>query len=135
MNYPASSNVFVAASTVEHYETRRLRKDGAVIDVSVAVSPISTRDGEVVGVSVIGRDISDRKQAEEAILRLAAIVDSSDDAIIGKTMDTTIVCWNRGAERIYGYTAAEVIGRPISVLLPPGLEDEVPADHETASTR
>ena len=41
-------------------------------------------------------------------------------------MDTTIVCWNRGAERIYGYTAAEVIGRPISVLLPPGLEDEVP---------
>ena len=112
--------------TVQHYETRRLRKDGAVLDVSVAVSPISTHDGEVIGVSVIGRDISDRKQAEEAILRLAAIVDSSDDAIIGKTMDTTIVSWNRGAERIYGYTAAEVIGLPISVLLPPGLEDEVP---------
>ena len=112
---------------VEHYETKRLRKDGAVIDVSVAVSPISTRDGEVVGVSVVGRDISERKLAEEASLRLAAIVDSSDDAIIGKTMDTTIVSWNRGAERIYGYTAAEIIGRPISVLLPPGSEDEVPA--------
>ena len=55
---------------VEHYETRRLRKDGAVIDVSVAVSPISTHDGEVVGVSVVGRDISDRKQAEEAIAAL-----------------------------------------------------------------
>ena len=112
---------------VEHYETRRLRKDGAVIDVSIAVSPISTHDGEVVGVSVVGRDISERKQTEEALLRLAAIVNSSDDAIIGKTMDTTIVSWNRGAERIYGYTAAEVVGRPISILLPPGSEDEVPA--------
>ena len=70
MNYPASSNVFVAASTVQHYETRRLRKDGTVIDVSVAVSPISTRDGEVVGVSVVGRDISERKQAEEALAAL-----------------------------------------------------------------
>ena len=112
---------------VEHYETRRLRKNGTVIDVSIAVSPISTRDGEVVGVSVVGRDISQRKQADEALLRLAAIVDSSEDAIIGKTMDTTIVSWNRGAEQIYGYTAAEAIGRPISILLPPGSEDEVPA--------
>jgi PAS domain S-box-containing protein len=112
---------------VDHYETSRLRKDGTVIDVSVAVSPISTRDGEIVGVSVVGRDITERKRTEEALLRLAAIVDSSDDAIIGKTLDTTIISWNCGAERIYGYTAAEIIGRPIAVLLPRGAEDEVPA--------
>jgi PAS domain S-box-containing protein len=113
---------------VPHYETRRTRKDGTVIDVSVAVSPVKARDGELIGVSVVARDISGRRKgADEALARLATIVDSSEDAIIGKTLDTTIVSWNQGAERTYGYTTAEAIGQPIRILLPPGFEDEVPA--------
>ncbi len=66
-----------------------------------------------------------RKRAEEAHTRLAAIVESSDDAIIGKSLDGTILTWNIGAERMYGYSATEVIGRPISILAPPDRPDEV----------
>jgi len=58
---------------------------------------------------------------------LASIVECSDDAIYGKTLDGTILSWNRGAERIYGYSAAEMVGRPVSVLVPPNKPDEVPA--------
>jgi PAS domain S-box-containing protein len=88
---PAVIEGICRGELVPHYHTRRRRKDGTVIDVSVAVSPIRTRDNELVGVSVVARDISERKRAEEALARLAAIVDSSEDAIIGKTLDTTII--------------------------------------------
>jgi len=63
--------------------------------------------------------VLDRKLAEETRARLAAIVESSDDAIIGKTLEGTVVSWNRGAERIFGYLAEEVIGKPITVVIPP----------------
>jgi PAS domain S-box-containing protein len=70
-------------------------------------------------------DITERKQLEEKNLRLAAIVDSSDDAIIGKTLDGTITSWNNGAEKIYGYKEHEVVGKSITILAPHDREDEI----------
>ena len=71
-------------------------------------------------------DITERKRAEETNARLAALVDSSEDAIIGKTLEGIVVSWNRGAERIFGYTAEEVLGQPITALIPPDRSDEEP---------
>jgi PAS domain S-box-containing protein len=72
------------------------------------------------------RDITERKQAEEVRARLAAIVESSEDAIIAKTLDGIITDWNRGAKKIYGYSAQEVLGEPINILVPPDRPNEIP---------
>jgi PAS domain S-box-containing protein len=115
-----------AGERVDHYDARRRRKDGTVIDVSIAVTPVTTSDGALIGVSVVGRDITERALRDELMQRLAAIVESSDDAIIAKTMDAIIFSWNSGAERLYGYTAGEVVGQSIAMLLPEGMEDALP---------
>jgi two-component system, cell cycle sensor histidine kinase and response regulator CckA len=113
---------------IRHFETVRLQKDGKRIDVSVTISPIRDRTGTINGASRIARDISERKCAEEMRDRLAAVVESSDDAIIGKNLDGTIIAWNPGAENLFGYTASEAVGKPIQMLLPPeraGEESEI----------
>jgi diguanylate cyclase (GGDEF)-like protein/PAS domain S-box-containing protein len=74
----------------------------------------------------VSATVLQRRRAEQALSRTAAIVDSSDDAIVGKALDGTIVSWNRGAEQLYGYSAAEVLGRSISILTPPDRPDEIP---------
>lgn len=111
----------------QRYETKRITKDGDVIDVGMTVSPIhDLEDGDViVGTSTIQRDISERKKTDAILAEMAAIVDSSNDAIIGKTLEGIITTWNRGAEGVYGYTAAEMVGKSISLLVPKERPDEV----------
>ncbi len=111
---------------VDHYVTKRRRKDGTIIDVSLTVSPIRNAEGEVVGASKIGRDITDLRKAAEMKEQLAAIVESSDDIIASKTLDGIITSWNKGAERILGYSADEVIGNHVSMLMPPEQVEDVP---------
>lgn len=82
-------------------------------------SPIRDAAGKTLRVTGIAEDITDLKAAEAELSRLALIVESSDDAIIGKSLDGTIVSWNSGAERIYGYSAQEMLGRECNVLVPP----------------
>jgi len=74
---------------------------------------------------VYGYDITERKQAEEAQRQLAAIIESSDDAIIGKTLDGIVTSWNPAAERLYGYTASEMTGQSLNLIIPPDCRDEL----------
>jgi PAS domain S-box-containing protein len=103
-----------------------IARDGRETPIDDSGAPIRVGEGPIVGVVLVFRDITDRRQAEEVRLRLAAIVESSDDAIIGKTLEGSITNWNKGAERLYGYTAEEVVGRPISLLAPPDRPNEIP---------
>jgi len=91
-----------------------------------AVGKVVREGGKAIEVYGTLEDITERKKAEEARSYLASIVESSNDAIIGKSLDGIIVSWNAGAERVYGHSAAEIVGHSISVLVPPDRLDEVP---------
>ena len=109
---------------IEHFETIRQRKDGTRIDVSLSISPVKDRKGTIVGAAKIARDISERRQAERARLRLAALVDSADTSIIGKTSEGIITSWNRAAQQLYGYSAQEMVGQSITLLFPADRQEE-----------
>lgn len=109
---------------IDHFRTVRIAKNKRKIKISLTVSPIKDQEGNIIGASKIARDISDQKLAEEKQATLAAIVSSSDDAIISKTLFGIITSWNQAATKMFGYTEAEVIGRHISIIIPPDRMDE-----------
>jgi PAS domain S-box-containing protein len=109
-------------------EAQIRRPDGSTVWVEPYPTPLFDAAGNVNGAINIFLDITERKRAEIASLRLKAIVESAEDAIVSKDLDGTIRSWNPGAEKMFGYTAEEAIGRSIRVIIPAdrqGEEDDI----------
>ena len=102
------------------------RSDGTVKIYDVIKVPVFHPDGRRKSIVILGRDITEYKQTRDELVRLASIVESSDDGIVGKTLTGTIQSWNAGAEKIYGYSAAEIKGKSIEILAIPEHPKEMP---------
>jgi two-component system, chemotaxis family, CheB/CheR fusion protein len=109
------------------------RPDGTRMPFMAFPSPLRDATGKVVGAVNMFVDITERKRNEEMAQRLASIVESSDDAIISKSLDGTITSWNNGAARLFGYAAGEIIGKPVRILIPPDRQHEEDAIIERVS--
>jgi PAS domain S-box-containing protein len=106
--------------------TLLIAKDGAERMIDDSAAPIRDDKGQVIGVVLVFHDVTGRKENEEARAHLAAIVESSDDAIISKNLQGIIMSWNKGAESLFGYTASEAIGQSVTILIPPQYINEEP---------
>ncbi len=111
--------------SVTDYELEIRHRQGRLTPVLYNASVFRNEAGNIAGVFAAARDITEQKKAEAESSLLAAIVENSDDAIIGKSLDGTILSWNAGAQKIYGYSATEAVGRSISILVPPDQIDDL----------
>ena len=117
----------------DHFDTIRITKDQRRLDVSLTISPVRNASGVVIGASSIVRDITEQTRARAAQAYVAAIVESSEDAILSKDLNGIVRSCNQTAERLFGYSASELIGRSIRVLIPPDRQAE--EDHILATIR
>jgi PAS domain S-box-containing protein len=118
------AQVLNGAAPIRNQEVVIERSDGSRIILRINIDPLYDINGRLSGAISVFEDVTDLKQAEQASRRLAAIVESSEDAIISKDLNGIITSWNQGAERLFGYTAEEVIGKPVTLLIPPERRDE-----------
>jgi two-component system, LuxR family, sensor kinase FixL len=117
-----------AGEKIEHFETRRQRKDGAIIDVSLTVSPLHDARGRLVGASKVARDITAIKYSQSALAEreahLQSVLDTVPDAMIVIDPLGTIQSFSAAAERLFGYAAAEAVGENVRMLMPPPYHEQ-----------
>jgi PAS domain S-box-containing protein len=116
----------VNGGSVENQAARMRHRDGSLRDVLISASAF-IEDGHFVHARCFSRDVTEHNRAEAAQAHLAALVASSDDAIVSKNLSGIVQSWNAGAQRLFGYSAAEAIGQPITLVIPPDRLDEEPA--------
>ena len=112
---------------IDNYEMekRYLHKNGEIVWVNLSVSAVKDQNNSIIRFLALVEDITERKKSEVEIQRLVNVVETSDDAIITKSIEGRILSWNKGAEQIYGYSAKEAIGKNVSILAPPELKNEM----------
>ena len=121
---PVAKAIRMGATVGLANHTMLIAKDGAERAIDDSAAPIRDEAGKILGVVMVFHDITERRAAERAQARLAEIIESSDDAIVAKDLNGVITAWNRGAERLFGYSAHEAVGKPITIVIPPDRQDE-----------